>query len=84
MDTNAMRQANITVYGSRQCPDTSRATQYLDSHRIAYEFKDLDESPELNDYVADLNGGKRVLPSIRIDDQILINPGEKELAEAVG
>jgi len=83
-DTNAMRQANITVYGSRQCPDTSRATQYLDSHRIAYEFRDLDESPELNDYVADLNGGKRVLPTIRIDDEVLINPGERELAEAVG
>ena len=79
-----MRQANITVYGSRQCPDTSRATQYLDSHRIAYEFRDLDESPELNDYVADLNGGKRVLPTIRIDDEVLINPGERELAEAVG
>ncbi len=78
-----MRQPNITVYGSRQCPDTSRATNYLDSHRVAYEFRDLDESPELNEYVADLNGGKRVMPAIRIDDHVLINPSEADLAEAV-
>lgn len=78
-----MRQPNITIYGSRQCPDTSRATNYLDSHRIAYEFRDLDESPEMNEYVADLNGGKRVMPTIRIDDHVLINPSEKDLAEAV-
>ena len=77
-----MRQPNVTVYGSRTCPDTTRATGYLDSLKIAYEFKDLDESPELNDYVADLNGGKRVIPTIRIDDEVLINPNEKALAEA--
>jgi len=78
-----MRQRNITVYGSRQCPDTVRATQYLDSHRIAYEFRDLDESPELNDYVADLNGGKRVMPTLRVDDSVLVNPSERQLAEAI-
>jgi glutaredoxin len=79
-----MRQPNITVYGSRTCPDTSRATNYLDSHHIPYEFKDLDISPELNEYVADLNGGTRVLPTIRVDDNVLINPDERALAEAVG
>ena len=79
-----MKQSNVTVYGSRNCPDTQRATQYLDSRKVVYEFKDLDESPELNDYVADLNGGKRVMPTIRVDDHVLVNPGTKELAEAVG
>jgi glutaredoxin len=78
-----MRQANITVYGSRRCPDTARATQYMDSHHVPYEFKDLDDSPELNEYVADLNGGKRVMPTIRVDDSVLINPEERELAAAV-
>lgn len=79
-----MRQANVTVYGSRTCPDTNRATAYLDAHEILYEFKDLDESPELNDYVAGLNNGKRVMPTIRIDDAVLINPDDKALAEATG
>lgn len=79
-----MKQSNVTVYGSRTCPDTQRATQYLDGKAIVYEFKDLDESPELNDYVADLNGGKRVMPTIRVDDTVLINPSAEELAGAMG
>jgi glutaredoxin len=78
-----MRQPNVTVYGTRSCPDTSRATAFLDAHQVPYEFKDLDEAPELNDYVAGLNGGKRVMPTLRIDNQILINPAEPELAEAI-
>ena len=78
-----MKQPNVAVYGSRQCPDTTRALQWLDSHQVQYEFKDLDESPELNDYVADLNNGKRVMPTIQIDNEILINPSERELAAAI-
>ena len=78
-----MKQPNIAIYGSRACADTSRALKWLDSHQVQYEFKDLDESPELNDYVADLNNGKRVMPTIQIDNGILINPSDRELGAAV-
>jgi thioredoxin reductase (NADPH) len=78
-----MKQPNVAIYGSRTCPDTTRALQWLDSHHVQYEFKDLDESPELNDYVAGLNDGKRVIPTIQIDNGILINPSERELEAAV-
>ena len=78
-----MKQPNVSVYGSRQCPDTTRALQWLDGHDVQYEFKDLDESPELNQYVADLNNGKRVIPAIQIDNVILINPSDGELDAAV-
>lgn len=77
-----MKQPNVSVYGSRTCPETTRAVQFLDSQQIQYEFKDLDESPELDGYVADLNGGKRVIPTIQIDNEILINPNERELKRA--
>ena len=78
-----MKQPNVAVYGSRGCPDTARSLQWLDGHQVQYEFKDLDESPELNQYVADLNNGQRVMPTIQIDNEILINPSERELAAAV-
>lgn len=78
-----MKQPNVSVYGSRRCPDTTRATQWLDGHEVQYEFKDVDESPEFNDYIAGLNDGKRVMPTIQIDNEILINPSEAELAAAV-
>jgi glutaredoxin len=78
-----MKQPNIAVYGSHTCPDTTRALAWLDGHQIQYEFKDLDESPELDQYVADMNNGKRVIPAIQIDNGILINPSERELDAAV-
>jgi glutaredoxin len=78
-----MKQPNVTVYGSMTCPDTRRTRQYLDAHEIAYEFKDVDETPEYNDYIAGLNGGKRVMPTIRLDNETLINPGVEELGKAI-
>ncbi len=78
-----MRQPNVSVYGSKTCPDTTRAASYLDSKGIPYEFKDVDESPEFNDYLADLNGGQRVMPTIQVENDFLFNPGLDQLGEAV-
>ncbi|WP_406700298.1 glutaredoxin family protein [Singulisphaera sp. Ch08] len=74
-----MRQPNVTVYGSVACPDTQRIKNFLEAQALAYEYKDVDESPELNDYLADLNHGKRVIPTLRLNNMILINPSEQEL-----
>jgi glutaredoxin len=78
-----MKQPNVAVYGSRNSPATTRALQWLDSEQVQYEFKDLDEAPELNDYIAGLNNGKRMMPTIQIDNEILINPSETELKRAI-
>lgn len=78
-----MKQPNVTVYGSRACEDTKRATDWLASRQVPYEFKDVDEFPEYNSYVASLNGGKRVIPTIRIDNETLINPADQDLERAL-
>ena len=44
-----MKQPNVAVYGSRTSSDTTRALQWLDSHQVQYEFKDLDEP--LGDFI---------------------------------
>ena len=78
-----MRQPNISVYGSRTCPDTTRTTDYLDRQGVPYEFKDVDLNPEYNDFIAGLNHGKRVMPTIRVENSNLINPSQAELAQAI-
>ncbi len=78
-----MKQPNVTVYGSRTCVDTQRATRWLESNQVPYEFKDVDEFPEYNDYVAGLNGGKRVLPTLRIDNETFVNPDDQALDRAL-
>src|SRR4051794_16991084 len=77
----AMRLPNVTIYGSRQCGDTNRVTQHLDAKQVPYEFKDVDESPEYNDYIAGLNGGKRVMPTIRINNETYFNPSIAQVDE---
>ena len=78
-----MRQPNISVYGSLGCPDTTRAIAFLEERDVPFEFKDVDESPELNDYIAGLNHGKRVMPTIQVENDFLINPDLDKLGEAV-
>ena len=78
-----MREPNIAVYGSKTCPDTQRATKALEAKQIAFEFKDVDDFPEFKDYIAGLNGGKEVMPTIRINNETLINPSESDLVSAV-
>ncbi len=78
-----MRQPNVSVYGSKTCPDTTRAMAYLDGQGIPYEYKDVDQSPEFNDYIAGLNGGKRVMPTIQVENGFLFNPPQAKLAEAI-
>jgi thioredoxin reductase (NADPH) len=78
-----MRQPNVTIYGSRQCRDTERVTRHLDSARVPYEFKDVDESPEYNDFVAGLNNGKRIIPAVRINNETYINPDIAKLDEVL-
>lgn len=78
-----MRQPNVSVYGSRSCPDTTRATAFLDRLGVPYEFKDVDQNPEYNEFIAGLNHGKRVMPTIRVENENLINPSESDLEQAV-
>jgi glutaredoxin len=81
-DSITMKSPNVTVYGSQTCSDTTKALAFLDEREIAYEYKDVDETPEYNAYVAGLNQGKRVIPTIQIDNEIFINPQLNLLARA--
>jgi glutaredoxin len=78
-----MKQPNVSIYGSKNCADTTRAMRFLDGHEIPYEFKDVDLAPELKSYVAHLENGEGKMPAIQIDNQVLFNPSDTELATAV-
>ena len=78
-----MKQPNISIYGSKNCADTTRAMRFLDEREIPYEFKDVDLAPELKSYVANLANGEGTTPAIQIDNEMLINPSNDELATAV-
>jgi thioredoxin reductase (NADPH) len=78
-------EAPIVVYGASWCPDCRRAKQFLASHRVPYEWIDLEESPEKTAEVEARNDGKRIIPTIVFPDgTFLAEPSNDELADRIG
>jgi len=81
----ASSETPITVYGASWCPDCRRAKQFLASHRVAYEWIDLEEFPEKTAEVEARNDGKRIIPTIVFPDgTFLAEPSNDELADRIG
>ncbi len=80
----------IVVYGAGWCPDCVRSKAFLDRHKIAYTYVDIDRNPKMADKVVGLNerlgnGPVRRIPTIVIGARtVLSEPSDKELAEALG
>ena len=75
----------LVVYGASWCPDCRRAKQFLASHRVAYEWIDLETQPERIADVEARNNGKRIIPTIVFPDgSFLAEPSNDELADRIG
>jgi thioredoxin reductase (NADPH) len=85
MTSSSSTARPIAVYGASWCPDCRRAKQFLASHRIAYEWIDLEEFPERTAEVEARNDGKRIIPTIVFPDgSFLAEPSNDELADRIG
>jgi thioredoxin reductase (NADPH) len=75
----------LTVYGATWCPDCRRAKSFLTTHRIEFTWVDLEAHPERVTDVEELNGGKRIIPTLVFPDgTFLAEPSNDELADKVG
>ncbi len=78
-------EPEITVIGASWCPDCRRSKSFLSSHRIPFTWVDLDAHPERTAQVEELNGGKRIIPTILFaDGSFLAEPSNDELADKMG
>lgn len=75
---------NITFYGADWCHDCKRAKAYLNENNIEYNFIDVDLEQEATDLVEKINNGKRIIPTIIIDDKPHTNPKNDVLASVLG
>lgn len=74
----------IKLYGADWCPDCRRAKSYLNNHNIAYEFIDVDLDKEATAKVESINNGKRIIPTVIINDKSYTNPDKGKLASVLG
>ncbi|MDA1189347.1 MAG: FAD-dependent oxidoreductase [Chloroflexi bacterium] len=72
----------IHMYGAPWCPDCKLSKQFLNEHRIKYEWHDIDEDEKAREYVQKVNNGKQIIPTIVFPDgSKLVEPSNAELAD---
>ncbi len=77
-----MNQADVTVYGTAWCGDCRRAKLFFDTHKIDYNWVDIEQDAEAALKVMEINDGYRSVPTIVFEDgSILVEPSNAELAQ---
>ena len=80
-----MPGSEITLYGAYWCPDCRRSKNFLGEHQIPYSWVDVEQDPEAEQFVIQLNNGKRIIPTIVFGDgSALVEPSNAELASKLG
>jgi glutaredoxin-like protein len=75
----------LIVYGTKWCPDCSRARRFLERNKIAYTWIDIDRERNADELVRGVNQGKRSVPTILFPDgSILVEPTDQAIAEKLG
>jgi len=79
------QKPEITVYGAYWCPDCTRSKQFLGEHQIPYNWVNIEDDKDGENYVIKKNHGKRIIPTIEFGDgSIVVEPSNAELAEKLG
>src|SRR6266487_305835 len=80
-----MSHTNIKLYGTNWCSDCKRSKKFLGEQRVHYEFINIEEDNEGQDFVQKLQNGGLTIPTIVFEDgSILIEPSNAELAAKLG
>ena len=71
---------SIKMYGTTWCGDCIRAKKFLDRNKIKYEYTDVDEEPQYQEYIKKLNHCKQTVPThIFSAGSFLVEPTDEEL-----
>ena len=70
----------IKIYGADWCSDCVVAKKFLTEKGISFEYILTDNKSAIA-FVEKINKGKRVIPTIVINNNVYSNPGLKRLSE---
>lgn len=74
-------EGRVQLYGADWCPDCRRAKRYLQDNGVNYQFIDVDEHDWATKKVEEINKGKRIIPTVLIDNESYTNPDNAKLKE---
>ena len=73
----------VQLFGADWCPDCRRAKSYLRDNGINFQFIDVDAHAWATDEVVRINKGKRIIPTIIINDTAYTNPDNGVLQDVL-
>jgi len=80
-----MGENELIVYATGWCGDCSRARRFLEAHRVAYRWIDIDRDREAEALVRKVNRGNRSVPTLVFPDgSMLVEPSNPDLARHLG
>lgn len=72
--------SDITMYSTGWCGYCRNLKKQLDAKNISYEVVDIEEKEDAGEFVASVNGGNRVVPTLKFSDgSTLTNPSIKDV-----
>ena len=75
----------IRMLGTSWCGDCARSKAFFARHEIAFEWIDIELDDRAAAEVEELNGGRRVVPTILFEDgTVLVEPSDEQLARQLG
>jgi len=84
MSQNRIIPDQITIYGTKWCPDSRRSQFFFKRKGISIQFVDIDQDPEAEAFVKEVNQGFRSSPTIVFPDgSILVEPTDKQLSAKI-
>ena len=74
---------NIKIFGADWCIDCVNAKKFLESKNVQFDYIDITDNKEAIAFVESANNGKRIIPTLIIDNQIYTNPGISALMKII-
>ena len=75
---------HIVLYGAYWCKDSRRTRAFLNRHGIPYTLIDVDSDSQAARKVREWNRGYLSTPTLDIEEQIVTEPSDEELARILG
>jgi mycoredoxin len=73
----------VEVYGADWCVDTQRTCRHLDRLGVAYQYINLEQDQQASEWVKRQNDGKERKPTVKVGEQVLAEPSNSELDQAL-
>ena len=73
----------IKIYGADWCSDCIVAKNFLSSNQIQFDYIDITDNDIAIKTIEKINNGKRIIPTILVDDKVYVNPGISELMKII-